>query len=91
MRHARRRAARQFQAVKFVVIPGAQKGAVAIKGREFQPIDAGEEIQTFLEPVGQDFHMAQMGNVVAWLHGTPILQFVYLRRGHPAPSIVLGR
>jgi hypothetical protein len=49
MAHAGRVVARQLQRVELVVVPGAQIGAVPLLRRQLQPVDAGVEIEAFLE------------------------------------------
>ena len=53
----------ELQRVVFVIVPGAQIGALALDSRQLQPVDPGEEVEALVEPVGIDFDVAEMGDV----------------------------
>ena len=53
----------QLQGVEFVVVVGAQVDRVALPPALGQTQDAHEEIEALLRLVGQQFDMAEMGNI----------------------------
>ena len=69
MADAGRVVARQLQRVELVIVPGAQIGAVAVNGAELEPIDAGEEIEAFLETVSVHFDVSEMGDIETRIGG----------------------
>ena len=55
----------ELQRVKFVVVPGAQVGAIAVAAALRQAVNPGEEVETVLEAIGIDLDMPEMGDIVS--------------------------
>ena len=61
---------RQLERLKFIVVKGSEIDAVLVATALRQPVDANKEVEAFLELVGVEFHVAQMGNVIDRVHLT---------------------
>src|SRR5690606_21095157 len=73
---------RQLERMELVVVEPAQIGDARPAKADRKPVDAGEEIEAFLEFVGQKLDMGQMRDVMARLGHSEILPGE--RRNDPA-------
>src|SRR5690606_13026623 len=59
--------------MKFVIVPGAQIGAIAIQLAQLEAVDPGEKIEAFVKLIGENLDMTQMGEVETGLLGHRIM------------------
>ena len=81
----RRVVPRELERMEFVVVKGAKIDAVLFSAALRQPEDANKEVEALLEPVGVEFHVAQMGNVMGRIQlESPCM------RTHGAAALAIG-